>query len=49
MNDPVGDEYYTRKQQKADEAAALYMKVTFYIMLFGLGYALGVWVGNIFS
>ena len=49
MTDPEGDAYYSRKQQKADEAAALYMKITFYILLFGVGYALGVWVGNIFA
>ena len=49
MKDPEGDAYYTRKQKKADETAALFMKIAFYILLFGLGYALGVWVGNIFA
>ena len=49
MTDREGDEYYARKQQKADEAATLYMKITFYILLFGVGYALGNWVGNILA
>ena len=44
MNDPEGDAYYTRKQKKADETAALFMKITFYIMLFGLGSSLGIFL-----
>ena len=46
MNDPE-DDYYTRKQRRAEETAALYMKVTFYIVLFCIGYGLGVLVGNL--
>ena len=49
MNDPEGDAYYTRKQKKADETAALFMKISFYILLFGVVYALGNWVGNILA
>ena len=49
MNDPEGDAYYARKQQRAEEAATLYMKVTFYLIVFGVGYALGIWIGNIFA
>lgn len=49
MTDPEDNNYYSRKQQKADETAWLFMKVTFYILLFGVGYALGNWVGNILA
>jgi hypothetical protein len=38
MND---EDYYSRKMRKAEEANALYMKVVFYLALFGLGYAAG--------
>ena len=49
MNDPEGNEYYTRKQKKADDTVWLFMKITFYMVLIGIGYGLGVWVGNIFA
>jgi len=49
MSDPEGDEYYTRKQKKADDTAWLFMKITFYIVLISIVYGLGIWVGNIFA
>ena len=49
MTDPEGDDYYTKKQRKADETAWLFMKVTFYIVLAGIGYGLGVWIGELLN
>ena len=49
MSDPEGDEYYTRKQKKADDTAWLFIKITFYIVLISIVYGLGIWVGNIFA
>ena len=46
MNDPE-DDYYTRKQRRADDTAWLFMKITFYIVLFCIGYGLVMWVGNL--
>jgi len=44
MTDPEDNNYYSRKQRKADETAWLFMKITFYIMLFGLGSSLGIFL-----
>lgn len=47
MTDHEDNNYYTKRQQKADETAWLFMKITYYILLVGIGYGLGVWIGEL--
>ena len=43
------EDYYTRKMRKAEEANALYMKVVFYLALFGLGCVAGDFLAKVWG
>lgn len=49
MTDPEDNNYYIKKQRKADETAWLFMKISYYILLAGIVFGLGVWIGALLN
>lgn len=47
MTDPEGDEYYRRKQFRAEETAILFLKVSFYCILLAVSFSIGAWIVTI--